>query len=152
MKVFIHKLDFENIPSKIIESIPNKINTIIKQCVKFTLQQEKFKNKTELSIILCSDKEIKKLNKQYLNKNRTTDVLCFSYSIKPVLNADIFISLESAFYQSNIYAWDFINEIIFLVIHGILHSLGWNDNTEKKRKKMLQKQYQIMKSIKILWY
>ncbi|GAH12366.1 unnamed protein product, partial [marine sediment metagenome] len=86
-----------------------------------------------LGIIFTSDRKIQQFNYQYRKVNRPTDVLCFPYSTKKIIKADIFISVETARHQAKQYRKSFEQEILFLLIHGILHLLGWRDDTDKSR-------------------
>lgn len=93
---------------------------------------------TELSIVFTGDKQIHKLNKQYRGKNKPTDVLSFPLSAQhpakvPALG-DIVISLETAKRQARQYKVTFLEEIARLLIHGILHLLGFDHEGVSKTK------------------
>ncbi len=82
--------------------------------------------------------EITELNAKFLNHNYSTDILTFDYSkIKNRIDAEIFISLNDAKLNSQKYKVHFQNEIARLVIHGILHLLGYND--QRKNDKIIMK-------------
>jgi probable rRNA maturation factor len=93
----------------------------------------------EISLSFVDDEKIKQLNKQYLGKDRATNVLSFSLredeygNINPQILGDIVISVETAqkdAIQGNL---TIAQEIDFLIIHGLLHLLGYNhENTTKK--------------------
>ena len=86
----------------------------------------------ELSILLTDDKKIRELNKQYRNKNITTDVLSFSQiegeedELEHNLLGDIVISISTAMRQSSEHNLSIDEEIVLLLIHGILHLLGFD--------------------------
>ena len=88
---------------------------------------------TELSILLTNDREIQELNLAWRGKNKPTDVLSFP-SLEgrrrkdppPVSLGDIVISVETARQQAPRYSADFNTEILRLIIHGILHLLGYD--------------------------
>lgn len=86
-------------------------------------------NECELSILITDDSEIQKLNKQYRDKDKPTDVLSFSMiegldDPQPVLG-DIVISLETAERQAQEYQVNLYQELLRLLIHGILHLVGF---------------------------
>ena len=105
------------------ETLENQIKTI--------LPLLNCKNK-ELSILLTNDKKIQELNKQYRNKNISTDVLSFSQTegeedgLKHNLLGDIVISTSTALRQSSEHNLSIYEEIVLLIIHGILHLLGFD--------------------------
>jgi rRNA maturation RNase YbeY len=77
------------------------------------------------------------INKKYLHHNYRTDIITFDYSNeRNILDGEILISLEDAWKNSKSYKVSFDNEVMRLVIHGILHLLGFDDITNYKRKKM----------------
>jgi rRNA maturation RNase YbeY len=105
------------------ETLENQIKTI--------LPLLNCKNK-ELSILLTNDKKIQELNKQYRNKNISTDVLSFSQTegeedgLKHNLLGDIVISTSTAMRQCSEHNLSIHQEIVLLLIHGILHLLGFD--------------------------
>jgi probable rRNA maturation factor len=113
-----------------------------------------FKNKKkEISIYFTKDKNIKKINKTYRNKNKVTDVLSFSVpkSFLPYSSSlgDIVISVETArrnaFKDKILYT----KELLRLTIHGVLHLLGYeHENVSKKKKEeMFKLQELILKEV-----
>jgi len=90
--------------------------------------------KAELSILLTNDSEIRALNKQYRGKDYATDVLSFSLleGSNPVIEepimliGDIVISLEKMLQQADEYKVNPYQELLRLLIHGILHLLGYD--------------------------
>ena len=86
----------------------------------------------ERSILLTDDKKIRELNKQYRNKNISTDVLSFSQAegeedgLEHNLLGDIVISISTAMRQSSEHNLSIDEEIVLLLIHGILHLLGFD--------------------------
>jgi metalloprotein, YbeY/UPF0054 family len=99
----------------------------------------------EISLSFVDDEKIKQLNKQYLGKDRTTNVLSFSLredeygNINPQILGDIVISADTAqkdAIQGNL---TIAQEIDFLIIHGLLHLLGYNhENTTKKETNIMR--------------
>ncbi|MFH1258790.1 MAG: rRNA maturation RNase YbeY [Elusimicrobiota bacterium] len=102
----------------------------------------------EINVIIVDNRKIRELNKKYLHRSAATDVIAFSYntrSKKEDFYGDVFISAEQAEKQAKDYRNTLKSEMHFLVIHGILHLLGWEDDTTEQRKKMLKKQEEILK-------
>ena len=105
-----------------------------------------------LNLVFLTDSQIKKLNKEYKNKNIVTDVLCFCMfegkKIKSVgnkcMSADIYISADTAFREAKAYNMTYTKELYFYVIHGILHMFGMRDDTEALRAKMHRKQHELL--------
>ena len=77
------------------------------------------------------------VNKKYLQHNFGTDIITFDYSVeKNNLDGEIFISLQDAIENSEKYHVSVDNELLRLIIHGILHLIGYDDTTIAKRKRM----------------
>jgi probable rRNA maturation factor len=100
----------------------------------------------EISINFVDDTKIKQLNKQYLGKNKATNVLSFSLredeygNINPQVLGDIVISVETAQKDAVYGNLTVDQEIDFLIIHGLLHLLGYNhENTTKKETSKMRK-------------
>jgi probable rRNA maturation factor len=88
----------------------------------------------ELNFIFCNDREIKALNKRYLNHNYSTDILTFDFSKKDEAKiSDIFISLEQVKQNSKEFKTSFKREIYRVIFHGVLHLCGYNDKTQKDK-------------------
>lgn len=88
----------------------------------------KIDKKTFISIFITDDKEMKKLNKMYLNRDYTTDVLSFEINEKQedgsLYLGDIVVNKDQAKRQAKTYENDFEEEVSELVGHGVLHLLG----------------------------
>lgn len=99
----------------------------------------------ELSLSLVDDREITALNQQYLLRDRPTDVLAFpmregSFSdINPQLLGDVVISVETAHRQAAEKKHSLADEVCVLLIHGILHLLGYDHETPGSQAKTMRK-------------
>ncbi len=89
-----------------------------------------------LSIIFLEDEDLYKINLTYLNHDFYTDVITFDYSEKNIISGDIFISIPRVRYNAQKFNQTFSNELLRVIIHGVLHLLGYNDKTEIQKKKM----------------
>lgn len=119
----------------------------------FPRLQTVFKNLNRLNIILSSDKEIRKLNRQFFHRRRSTDVIAFRYLLKeipePARNSfpdgDIFLNPLRAKIQAKYFGNTFRQELLTLLIHGLLHLAGFDDRTKVKQKKMFKQQEKILR-------
>jgi len=101
-----------------------------------------------ITYIFCSDEEILRINKLYLNHDYYTDIITFDYSEKDKLSGDLFISLETVKSNSIKYKTDFQEELNRVMIHGILHLCGYEDRTNNMKLKMREKEEEALKFIK----
>lgn len=93
-------------------------------------------------IILCNDTYLQTLNKQFLRKDYFTDVITFDYSPtgKVILEGDIFISLERVKENAVLYHSTYEEEFHRVLIHGLLHLIGFKDKTKQEQKVMRQQE------------
>lgn len=103
----------------------------------------------KISILLCDNRLIKELNKKYLKKNRPTDVLAFPLSdrLEPDYLGEVVVSVEKAVQIALEFGLRWQDELMLYVVHGILHLLGYDDRTEKKRKVLEKKQKDILEQL-----
>ena len=92
------------------------------------LRHERVTNDPEISVVFCNDPFIQNLNREYRQKDMPTDVLSFAQDDTDVLG-DIIISLPTAARQAATAGWPLESEIILLGMHGLLHLLGYDDET-----------------------
>jgi len=104
----------------------------------------------ELSILLVNDIQIQELNRRYLHRDKPTNILAFPMrkgefsSLHPHLLGDLAISVETAQRQSNRFGLDDMEMVILLMIHGILHLIGYEHEGKKKgAREMALKQKQL---------
>jgi probable rRNA maturation factor len=94
-----------------------------------------------INYIFCSDAYLLKLNKTYLQHNYFTDVITFSYDEgEKQLKGDIYISIERVKENAKDYSRTFYNELHRVMIHGVLHLIGYEDNTDKERELIRKKE------------
>jgi len=106
----------------------------------------------ELSLLLVDDAQIQELNRQYLRRDKPTNVLAFSMgegefaALHPNLLGDLVISVETARRQSNRSGLNEIEMVILLMIHGILHLMGYeHEGTKKGARAMAVKQKELLR-------
>ncbi len=94
----------------------------------------------KISFVLVDDIVIKRINTAYLGHRFNTDVITFLIETQPFLEAEIYINVKQARRQARLYKVTMKNELARLVIHGVLHALGYDDKRTKQRKKMFELQ------------
>lgn len=150
-----------------IEVVP-ELERLIEDCVSQTLKMERVNIPVEVSILLVDDHQIHQLNRQYRGVDSPTDVLSFPMlefgegqdrgELQAVLNAacrdgqtlllgDIVLSLERAQHQAQEYGHSFSREVGYLVVHGMLHLLGYDHEQEEQRLRMRQKEEKVMEML-----
>ncbi len=109
-----------------------------------------------VSIVLVDNEYIHKINKEYRNVDRETDVISFAFmddETNPESGitdlGEIYISLEKAHSQSKEYGHSFKRELCFLLTHGLLHLLGYDHMTEEDEKEMFGLQEEVLNSLGI---
>jgi len=108
----------------------------------------------ELSVLLLDDVRIQELNQRYLHRDKPTNVLAFPMregefsTLHPNLLGDLAISVETARRQSDRFGLSEMEMVILLMIHGILHLLGYeHEGTEKGAREMTTKQKELFRMI-----
>lgn len=106
----------------------------------------------ETNLLFCRDSEIRALNNAYLNRDSVTDVIAFREDGKFQTNGkghiylgEIVVSIDTAKRQARQYGVPLNKEVKLLVIHGILHLLGYDDSTKSSRVKMKKKEKSLLK-------
>ena len=120
----------------------------ISDWIIFVISDNKKKIK-ELSINFCNNEYILEANKKYLKHNYYTDIITFDYSEKQYISGDLLISLEMVQYNADKYKVTFVNELHRIIIHGILHLLGYNDKTDEQKEIMTQKENYYLNNLQI---
>ena len=107
--------------------VPEVSRTELRQWTR-TVLQHLDQRRAELSLALVTDREIHALNRQYRGKDKPTDVLSFPLAdtLQPALLGDVIISLETAARQAQRRGHSLREELQTLLIHGILHLLGYD--------------------------
>jgi len=114
---------------------PKIDKTQIKRWVKRVVSEHS-KILGEINYIFTSDSSILKINQDYLQHDYYTDVITFDYSEERKIAGDIFISLETVKSNAEKFEQDFDIELHRVIIHGILHLIGFEDKTPQNQKIM----------------
>ena len=100
--------------------------------------------KINLNFIFCNDQTLNDFKVKYFNDDVLTDIVTFPIRNDPELEAEIYISHEMAIQNAKEFKVSLNNEISRLIVHGILHLIGFNDTTKEKKKEMFEKQEQVI--------
>ena len=137
---------------------------VIKKVLKECFKEEKITNsKLSITITLTNPQNIQKINKEYRNIDKPTDVLSFPMFEKEELDAkiekkdfeyedilgDIIISIEKVQEQAEEYGHSFERELSYMIVHGFYHLMGYDHIEEEDKKIMRPKEEKILKSLKI---
>jgi probable rRNA maturation factor len=103
----------------------------------FSIFEDYSKKVKNINYIFCSDEYLLDLNKEYLNHNYYTDIITFELNTsEDSVEAEIYISIERARINAELYSVSGGHETTRLLIHGALHLCGHKDKTKKEFKKM----------------
>lgn len=123
--------------------IIHKLINLLKREFNFTI--------SNLEISFVNSNEIILINKKYLNHDGSTDIITFEYSpSNSSLEGEIIISKYDAFFNAKRLRTSLKEEILRLLIHGILHLLGYNDIKKDEKKMMKSKENELVSKYKFL--
>ena len=143
---------------EIINNTNEKIEEInyLEKYIKYLTKKLNI-TKAIFNIIFVSNEEIKTINYNYRNIDKVTDVISFALEDNNDLKepgirvlGDIYIAINVAYEQAELYDHSKIREICFLATHGILHLLGYDHLTEEDEKIMFKKQKELLDSYDIV--
>jgi probable rRNA maturation factor len=118
--------------------LPNSRNTA--SWIKNTVKSEN-KELGELNFIFCSDEYLRLINNQYLKHNTLTDIITFDHSeLADIIEGDIYISVERVTENAIIFKSEFLQELNRVIIHGVLHLIGYSDKSAKDKSIMRRKE------------
>ena len=100
-----------------------------------------------INYIFCSDERELEVNRQFLGHDYYTDIITFDYSTPSVLNGDIFISLDTVRSNAELLGIAFENELLRILIHGVLHLTGQGDKTPETKAQMTAKEEKALTQI-----
>jgi probable rRNA maturation factor len=130
----------------------SKKNTLLKFVRSVCRQEARLNQKGEICFIFVTDKQIRIINRKFLKQDYPTDVIAFNYSMpmpktKDTPFGDIYISLDTARSAARLGKYPVYQEIALLMLHGLLHLIGYEDHTHKKQKKMFARQRELFRKI-----
>ncbi|KYH34532.1 endoribonuclease YbeY [Clostridium tepidiprofundi DSM 19306] len=153
-------------------NVTDELEKKIEYVIDFTLKREEFKKDYEISVIFVDNARIREINKCQRNIDKATDVLSFPmieyedgkvfkelylhydfdsacYDGDNLILGDIAISLEKAQEQSIEYNHSFEREVCYLIVHSVLHLLGYDHMNEADKTKMREREKEILDELKI---
>ena len=122
--------------------------TSVKDLCTIVLKDSSY-DEISLNIIFSDDSNLNRLKLEYFNEDVLTDVLAFPIQNDTKLEAEIYISYDRAISSSKEFNVSLNSELIRLIVHGILHLLGYRDNSDELKKVMFDKQESIVNTCKI---
>lgn len=99
----------------------------------------------DINYIFCDDDYLYNINLTYLNHDTLTDIITFDYTEDNILNSDIYISVDRVAENAEIFNVSFQEELLRVMVHGILHLCGYKDKTDEDSNKMRLKEEEKIK-------
>lgn len=133
-------------------ALPSEISeSSLRSLMAFALGEEGASSRWEISLLFTTDARIQQLHLEFMNLDSPTDIMTFPYesyefsSGEPAnYGGDIVISVETAATHAVDAEWSLSEELQFLVLHGLLHILGWDDAEPGQRTGMLARQSELL--------
>lgn len=116
---------------------------IIRDWLKEIIEREE-KELLSLNFIFCSDEYLYDMNVEYLEHDTFTDVITFPYSAPPIIEGDIFISIDRIKENAKKFKVSFTNELHRVMAHGVLHLCGLGDKSDQEALVMRQKENEAL--------
>lgn len=113
------------------------------QLINLSFESTKY-NKVKINLIFCDNDKLNSFKRQYFDDDVLTDIVTFPIKNDNDLEAEIYISIEMAKMNADEFNVSLNNELSRLIIHGVLHLIGFNDDTEDSKKIMFSKQEEII--------
>ena len=126
------------------ESYELLVERVLKKAYKMT----KTKKSKAINVVFVTNEKIKELNKTFRDKDYVTDVLTFPSTEKDELG-DVIIAVYVALEQAREYGHSIEREIGFLCVHGFLHAIGYDHETEEEAKIMFELQEKILDKVEL---
>lgn len=104
----------------------------------------------DITYVFCDDEYILDLNIKTFNHNYYTDIITNDYVVDDLISGDFFISIDTVVSNSTRFETPFKQELYRVIIHGVLHLLGYNDKTTEESKMMRLKENEALQLVKLL--
>ncbi len=98
----------------------------------------------EINYIFCDDAYLHKLNVEFLQHDTYTDIISFDNTMGRLISGDIFISIDRVKENSTVFTSSFEDELHRVMIHGVLHYMGYKDKTIEEKEMMRSKEDQCL--------
>ncbi len=116
----------------------------LRKIARRALREEKVSSRQSVTIVITDNGRIRSLNREFHHADATTDVLSFPSDTEGYLG-DIVISYETARENARKAGWRIRDELKLLVVHGVLHLVGYDDTRPRARARMWQRQHEILR-------
>ncbi len=116
-----------------------KNQSVIKKWIRYVAENEKKEIET-INYIFCNDEYLHNLNVDYLKHDTLTDIITFDYSTDNTISGDIFISIERVKENAVLFEKSFDDELNRVIVHGILHLIGYKDKSPEDKAVMTEKE------------
>jgi probable rRNA maturation factor len=129
-----------------------KSKNILKKWIVSAIEK-KGRKAGDINFIFCSDEHLLGINKQFLEHDTYTDIVTFDYSKedpKKAISGEIFISIERVEENAKKFSKSFEDELHRVMIHGILHLLGYKDKTKNAKEEMTVEEDRALKKLKLI--
>ena len=113
------------------------------QLINLSLKATKY-NQVKINLIFCDNDKLNSFKRKYFDDDVLTDIVTFPIKNDNDLEAEIYISIEMAKLNADEFNVSLNNELSRLIIHGVLHLIGFNDDSENTKKIMFSKQEEII--------
>jgi rRNA maturation RNase YbeY len=120
----------------------NRLKKWIRECIE---SHQKIPG--EITYIFTSNEQLRLMNREYLNHNHFTDVITFDYTEEKLISGDIFISVDQVILNADRFGADTSEEFRRVMIHGVLHLMGFADTTNAEKEEMRNLEEQAL----LLW-
>jgi len=126
-------------------SNPKKTTSWIKSVIK-----KECCRLNSLNYVFCSDEYLKEINIQYLRHKTYTDIITFNYNpAEGVVEGEIYISVDRVRENAKTFKTDFQTELHRVIIHGVLHLIGFNDKSKSEKALMREKEDSYLSLLKV---
>ncbi|WKN46099.1 rRNA maturation RNase YbeY [Tunicatimonas pelagia] len=127
IQFFVEDIDFD--PQNLLVPTPDWLLEVVSQHNQSV---------QEINYIFCSDEYLLSINQQYLSHDYYTDIITFDNrdDINQSLEGDIFISIDRVRENAHQLSASFLSEFLRVIVHGILHLLGFKDSTDAEKLEM----------------
>lgn len=117
---------FEAVPRIVIYQ--NKLKEIIHQ-----VTQRENGGIGEINVVFCCDSYLLEINKSFLNHDFFTDIVTFDYSADKIVSGELYVSIDRVKENALIYNQKFKVELVRVILHGVLHLLGYGDHSDEEK-------------------
>ena len=117
-----------------------KNKTLFKEWINSVILKEKKILGGEINFVFCNDEYLLSLNEQFLKHDTFTDIITFDYTENGVIAGDVVISIDRVKENAEKFEVAFEVELKRIIIHGILHLIGYKDKNEKDKVEMTSKE------------